>query len=124
MKDSEFSKITMKTQGMTANLEIGFLEVTILLGSVKLMLDHPGTQQFGMQFHAYTAGLRAKLLTCLVDMGLSSKQIEALNTEYATETGSISDGVVPTRKIDPRRRHIRIVKNPAEFQEESEGDDE
>jgi len=82
-------------------LSISVMDLTIILGAIRLMVDHPDVQAMSVEYHEMVAGIRETLLQGLLRLGLSNQQVEDMNTLYASESGSLSDlsNRVDLRKI-------------------------
>lgn len=82
MKDSEYAALNKKAKGATVFLEVDFMELGIVLGSIKLMLKHPDVEAFSPSYHEYVKRLQSKVLSKYVELGLTGEQISDIEEQF------------------------------------------
>jgi hypothetical protein len=91
MDQREFSELCAIHKDSKTEFTVDFMELSIILGSIRMMVDHPEVQAMSSEYHRMVAGIRETLLQGLLRLGLSSQQVQDMNTLYASESGSLSD---------------------------------
>ena len=92
MDQREYSQLCSQLEGKKTTFSVEFLELGILLGAIRLMLDHPEFQAYGPHLQAMVASLRETILEAYHGLGLTTEQIHDLNTMYTSEGESEPDG--------------------------------
>lgn len=82
MRESEYIDLVRKHTDERVLLEVDFLQLGILLGSIKLMLKHPEIQDFSTSYHQYVEDLQRHILSKYAEMGLSPEDINSIAEEW------------------------------------------
>lgn len=93
MDTREFSELCSIHENSEIEFTVNFMELSVILGSIRLMVDHPEVQAMSFEYHEMVAGIRETILEALRRLGLTHQQVHDMNTLYASESGSVSDRV-------------------------------
>lgn len=85
MDQNEYSKLAQELDGKLSVLSLDFMDLGILLGGIRMMLEVPEVEDYSPQFHRYIENLRGRILRCYETLGLDERQIRDLDEQWALE---------------------------------------
>jgi len=115
MNPREYSELCSRLEGKLTEFSVDFMEIGILLGGIRLVLDHPDVEGYDGEFHRMVGDIRKELLDAYMDLGLTPKQVHDLNTRYAAETDSIANDYDMERAKS--RSKLKVITHTVEDDE-------
>jgi len=112
MDQREYSELCTRLEGKLTEFKVDFMELGILLGSIRLMLDHPDVQHMGLDFREMVQALRETLLEAYEGLGLTTSQIHELDTMYASDAYDYSCDEAAQGTRD--KSHLSVVPEDLE----------
>ena len=89
MNQIRYAQLCQRFQDAEVDFTVTFLELTTMLGAIRLMQDHPDFQALG-PVKELTQGIRTALLGAMLDMGVSPKDVHAMNVLYSSQDGGVT----------------------------------
>ena len=110
MNPREYAELCTRLGGKQVEFSVSFLEIGILLGAIRLLIDHPDVEAYAGSLDGMIYGIRQALLDALMDLGLTAKQVNELNTMYGSETTSIANEFDMERAKS--RSKLKVITSP------------
>jgi hypothetical protein len=88
MNQMRYAALVQKFHDKEIGFDVSFMELTTLLGAIRLLMDHPDfANNYNLEMKLHVEKIRNGILSAMLDMGVPGADVHAMDVLYASEAG-------------------------------------